>query len=313
MAVALGLDIGGTQIKAALVDSSGSVLQSAKISTPLKLPALREALQSLIQGLAAGRDIVGAGVACKGVIDPSTTRIECQPGVMNYVEGCLLSELVCDALGATVPVYADNDARVALVGECVWGAARGKRDAILLTLGTGVGGGILSDGRILRGHRGIAGHLGHITVDPEGPPCICGNRGCLESVFSARVIEAEAYSALHRGLTSKFLGSSTGQPPSCIEVFAAAREGDPIAVWIVNSGMRKLGGAIAGLMHALDPEVVILGGQVASAGDALFMPLREEVAWRTRILLRREVPIIGTQVNDPSGVVGAAALVFESG
>src|SRR4051794_11705028 len=128
MTVALGLDIGGTQIKAALVDSSGSVVSSAKTNTPLNIPELRTVLKTLLAGVGNGRSIAGAGVACKGIIDSSTTRIECQPGVMNYVEGYLLSELVCDALGSTVPVYADNDARVALVGECVWGAARGKRD-----------------------------------------------------------------------------------------------------------------------------------------------------------------------------------------
>ncbi len=312
MTVALGLDIGGTQIKAALVDSSGSIVWSARTNTPLNLEGLRTALRTLVAGVPREHSIAGAGVACKGIIDTSTTGVECLPGVMSYVEGCLLSDLLCDALGCTVPVYADNDARVALVGECVWGAARGKRDVILLTLGTGIGGAILSDGRILRGHRGIAGHLGHITVDPEGSLCMCGNRGCLESVFSARVIEADGFSAIHRGLTTSLRSLQEGRPPSCIDVFQAASDGDPVAVCIVQSGVRKLGGAIAGLLHALDPEVVILGGQVANAGDTLFAPLRQEVAWRTRSLLRREVPIICTQVADPSGVVGAAALVFES-
>lgn len=306
--LALGLDIGGTQIKAALVNSSGAPVRSARIRTPLEIRSLEAALKSLVEELRPETTVAGAGVACKGVIEPVTTRVECLPGVMSYLEGSVLSEMVCSALGASVPVFADNDARVALAGECVWGAARGKRDVLMLTLGTGVGGGILSGGKILRGHRGIAGHLGHITVDPEGPPCICGNRGCLETVFSARVIEAEAFGAIHRGIITVLDG---GGAPSCAAVFHAAQAGDAAAQHIVASGIRKLGAALAGLLHALDPEIVILGGQVAGAGDTLFAPLRQEIGWRTRTLLRREVPVVPMQVDDPSGVVGAAALVFE--
>lgn len=308
--IALGLDIGGTRIKAGLVDSAGTLLRTESTPTPLGISSLRVSLRSLLRPLIAGTSITGVGAGCKGVIDPATTRIECQPGVMNYVEGFVLSELVAEAIGAPVPVFADNDARVTLVGECVWGAARGRSDVLLFTLGTGVGGAILSGGRILRGHGGIAGHLGHITVDLDGPPCICGNRGCLESVFSARTIEVDAFSAIRRGLIARFPGATT-DPPSCAEVFGAARDGDPIARWIVDTGVRKLGGAIAGLLHALDPEIVILGGQIVSAGDTLFAPLREEIAWRTRTLLRREVPVVPMQVDDPSGVLGAAALVFK--
>ncbi len=298
---ALGIDIGGTQIKGALVDSSGAVLGTRRIPTPLNLDALQAGLGALVEELAAQQPISGVGIGCKGIIDVATTRVECQPGVMNYLEGCVLAELI----GLDAPVYADNDARVTLVGECVWGAARGKQDVLLLTLGTGVGGGILSGGRILRGHRGIAGHIGHLTTDPEGPVCICGNRGCLESFFSARVIEAEAFSAKHRGRITTLRDNA-----SCQEVFEQAQRGDAVSQGIVESAVRKLGGAIAGLLFVLDPEIVILGGQVAQSGEMLFDPLRDEIAWRTRTLLRREIPIVPMQVNDPSGVVGAAALVF---
>ncbi len=304
---AIGIDIGGTQIKAALVDDTGAVLKNARVKTPLELNELRRALKDLLAGI-ADDGIAGVGVACKGIIDPATTRVECLPGNMGYVEGSVLSSLVCEALDAEVPVFADNDARVALVGECVWGAAKGRRDVLMFTLGTGIGGGILSGGRILRGHGGIAGHLGHVNADPDGAPCICGNHGCLETVFSARVIESDAYSALHRGLVTSFAGSL----PSCEDVFAAAARGDETALWIVNRGARKMGAAVAGLLHALDPEIVIIGGQMAGAGATLFEPVRNEVAWRTRTLLRREVPIVPPQVADPTGVAGAAALVFQS-
>jgi glucokinase len=297
-------------MKAALVDSSGSVLQSRKTNTPLSLDGMREVLEGLLAEFSGALKPVGCGVACKGIIDPTTTRVECQPGMLHYLEGSVLADLVCEAAAVKMPVFADNDARVALAGECVWGAARGLRNALMFTLGTGVGGGILADGHIVRGHRGVAGHLGHVTVEVDGQPCICGNRGCLETVFSARVIEAAAYSAIHRGLLPAF-PHATANPPSCADVFRAADAGDDTARWIVASGNRKLGAAIAGLALALDPEVIIVGGQIAGAGELLFSPLREEVASRTRALLRRELPVIPMQVADPSGVVGAAALVFE--
>ncbi len=308
----LGLDIGGTHIKAAIVDSTGAVLRSLKTRTPLDLASFENSLRALLIDVVAGETVRGAGVGCKGIIDPETTRIIYQPGVLSYLQGNVLRDLVCAAIGRRTSVHADNDARVALVGECVWGAARGVRNALMFTLGTGVGGGILSDGRIVRGHGGAAGHLGHITVEVDGPPCICGNRGCLESVFSARVIEAMAYAAIHRGLLVNFPGARQN-PPSCEDVFAAASQGDATAQWIVESAVRKLAAAMAGLMHALDPEVIIIGGQVASAGETLLAPLRREVAKRTAGLLRREVPIVPTMMADPSGVVGAAALVYEAG
>jgi predicted NBD/HSP70 family sugar kinase len=248
------------------------------------MDALARELGALLASLVNGAPIIGVGVGCKGIIDPDTTRVVRQPGVMGYLEGAFLSDLVLAAWVSITPVYADNDARVMLAGECVWGAARGLRNALMFTLGTGVGGGILSDGRILRGHGGVAGHLGHITVDPDGPPCICGNHGCLEATFSARVIEMDAWSAIHRGVVTA-LSKGGGRPP--------ARKCSPLlrpaipAAWIVRSRARKLGRLVAGLVNALDPEVVIIGGQIASAGETLFAPIREEVQWRTRGLLVR--------------------------
>jgi glucokinase len=309
--IALGIDIGGTRIKTAVVDASGAIVRAAEAATPLGLEPLQQALGGLIRNVCDGAVTRGAGVACKGIVDPATTCVVRLPGVLGYLEGCVLSEIVQCALEAPVTVFADNDARVTLVGECVWGAARGVKDTVLITLGTGVGGAILSDGRIVRGHKGSAGHLGHLTVEADGPPCICGNRGCLESVFSARVVEADAWSAIHRGLLPRF--PDAHNRPTCAEVFAAAAKGDETARWIVGKGIRKLGAAVAGLIHTLDPESVIIGGQVASAGDMLFAPLRQEVWVRTRGLLRREVPIVPVQVADPSGVIGAAAMVFEAG
>jgi len=308
----LGLDIGGTEIKAALVNFQGDIIASQRASTPRSLSDLRQTLKTLVEQFRQeAAPIHGVGIGCKGIIDPHTTEILALPGEMHYLEGQRLSEIIAPFVPARCPVAADNDARVALVGERRWGAARDRQNAIMLTLGTGVGGGILAEGNILRGAGGVAGHLGHITVDPNGAVCICGNRGCLETVFSARAIEAAAFDALHRGVKTT-LANASSRPPSCNEIFECARAGDNVARTIVERAIVILGSAIAGLVHALDPEVVILGGQITQAGDFLFDPIQREVDWRTAVLLQRRVPIVKAQVADPSGVVGAAALAIEA-
>jgi len=311
-ACVLGLDIGGTEVKAALVNSKGGVIAANRCRTPRTLAELRRSLRLLIAKFQLNAKEVGAvGIGCKGIIDPETTGVLALPGDLHYLEGRKLRELIAPLVPIPCPVVADNDARVALFGEYRWGVARGQKNAIMLTLGTGVGGAILADGKILRGAGGVAGHLGHITVLPDGPVCICGNRGCLETLFSARAIEAEAFAAIHLGVKTSLLDSDS-RPPNCDEVFECARQGDKIACLIVERAVTILGGAIAGLVHAFDPEVVILGGQITRAGHFLLDPLQREVDWRTRTLLHRRVPVVKAQVADPSGVVGAAALAIEA-
>jgi glucokinase len=297
----VGLDIGGTSIKAGRVDESGRVLASVSAPTPASLAAMREVAPALVGQVADSPAALRIGIGCRGIIDQETTRVDALPGPGAYLEGTLLREL----FDARAVVAADNDARVAMAGEMRWGAARGRRNAVMLTLGTGVGGAVVAEGQLLRGAGGVAGHLGHITVDVDGPLCICGNIGCLETLFSARAIEAEAFAAAHRECDTVLTRSS-----QCEQIFAAAALGDTVAAGIVARSTRMLAAAIAGLVHAFDPEVVILGGQIAAAGEALFGPVRQEVWRRTRRLLRREVPIVGSQLNDPSGILGAAALVL---
>src|SRR5579871_135455 len=172
--VVMGIDIGGAQIKAGMVDEKGAILASRTIPTPPDLETFVPSLHGAIQWLlGAAEPPAGVGVGCKGIINPDSTQVEMLPGVLHYLQGHQLSELV--GLPPNLPVFADNDARVAMAGELVWGAARGHRDVVMLTLGTGVGGAVVTNGELLRGHRGVAGHLGHLTVDPDGPLCACGN------------------------------------------------------------------------------------------------------------------------------------------
>jgi glucokinase len=308
--IVLGIDIGGTRIKAGCVDESGRIVTSAAVATPSNRDAFRSAIISLaFDVLKATPEPTAAGIGCKGIIDPETARIRVLPGTLNFMEGENLRDLLAPALPPGTPVAADNDAKVAMAGEMSWGAARGRSNALMLTLGTGVGGGVVVDGKLLRGVSGVGGHIGHLTVDPDGSECMCGNHGCLETIFSARAIESEARAAAHRGCASLLLQMvRDGCELSCEQVFDAAQNGDETARYIVARATRALAAAIAGLVHVFDPEVVILGGQISEAGDSLFREVEREVWWRTKGLLRRKVPIIPPQVADPSGVIGAAAL-----
>jgi glucokinase len=294
-----------------MVDEEGAILASRTIPTPADLetfmPSLQDAIRWLVESTALPS---GVGVGCKGLIDPDTTRIESLRGSLHFLQGLRLVDIV--GLPLEVPVFADNDARVALAGEVAWGAARGRENVLMLTLGNGVGGAALVNGCLLRGHSGVAGHIGHITVDPYGAICSCGNRGCLETVFSARAIEADAYAAVQRGCDSVLTRLFREQPQlaTCRTIFQAAGEGDAVAAAIVASAIFKLGAALAGLLHIFDPEIVILGGHVADAGADLLVPLQEEVWNRSRGLLGRDVPIVEQQVADKSGIIGAAGLVM---
>jgi glucokinase len=296
----LGIDIGGTQIKAGLVSSDGSVLEVRRIPSPATIAQFRREFPKLLAPLRMD-SIDGAGIGCKGIIQSETAHVLNLPGTMNYLEGEILGRY----LPAGTKIAADNDARVALAGEIAWGAAKGRRNAIMLTLGTGVGGGVLAEGRIVRGSNAVAGHLGHYTVRPDGPLCICGNRGCLETYFSARAIESAAAAMHHRGIATRI-------PPNaaCQDVFDAAAQGDAPAMLIVSEAIAHLAAAIAGMLFMLDPEVVILGGQITSAGDQLFVPLRKQVWERTLPFLRKQTPIVLAELVDSSGVAGAAALLL---
>jgi len=309
--VVLGIDIGGSQIKAGMVDEGGAILASRTIPTPADLDTFLLSLHESVKWLLDATVLpAGVGVGCKGTINPDSTQVESLLGGLHYLQGLRLSELV--GLPSDVPVFADNDARVALAGEMVWGAARGHENVLMLTLGLGVGGAVLANGQLLRGHSGVAGNLGHLTVEPEGAPCVCGSRGCLETVFSARAIEGEASAAVHRGCSSVLTRLFREQPHlvTCRTIFQAASEGDELAQTIVSKAINRLGAALAGLLHVFDPELVILGGHVADAGADLMVPLQEEVWERSRGLLGRDVPLVDQQVVDKSGIVGAAGLVM---
>jgi len=304
-AIAVGVDIGATAIKAGLVGLGGNLIESFREPSPRTPSALHDFVHSVLKR--AGAPVCGIGVGCKGVIDTATSRVNSLPGDLYFLEGKLLA----DVIGAgDFPVYADNDARTALIAEVLWGSARGKRNVVLLTLGTGVGGAVLVDGVILRGASGAAGHLGHMTIDLHGGLCICGNYGCIETRFSSRAMESEYLAHLHRAAPATLSLEHAGQPPSTEAIFRAAAQGDESARYVLDRALEYLTAALVSFLHMFDPEVLILGGNIADAGSQLLDPIRQKVAQRTRILLGREIPIVFQSAAGYGGVAGAAGLVF---
>jgi len=304
-AVAIGVDIGATAIKAALVGLRGDLLATFREDSPRTTSSLRDFVHGVRKR--ATVPVLGIGIGCKGVIDAATTHVNRLPGDLYFLEGCTLREL---AGVDDLPVCADNDARTALVAEVLWGAARGRRNVLLLTLGTGVGGAALVDGVILRGASGAACHLGHVTLDIRGGLCICGNYGCLETCFSSRAIESGYFAHLHRASSTRLSLDDAGRVPTTEAIFQAAAEGDPSARRVLDLAFESLTAALVSFLHVFDPELLILGGNIAAAGPQLLARLQEEVARRTSVLLGRMVPIVLQSTVGYGGVAGAAGLVF---
>jgi glucokinase len=287
------------------VGRSGELFETFHEASPRTISALRDFVHSVVKR--ARVPVLGIGVGCKGIIDANSTCVKSSPGDLCFLEGKLLSEVI----GAgDVPVCAENDARVALIGEVLWGSARGKRNVVMLTLGTGVGGAVLVDGAILHGANGAAGHLGHTTIDPRGGLCICGNYGCLETRFSSRAIESDYWAHMHRAAPATLSISSTGEVPNPEAIFRAAANGDECARYVVDRALEYLSAALVSFLHTFDPEIFILGGNIVAAGPQLIAPIQDKIARRTRTLLGREVPIVFQKIVGYGGVAGAAGLVY---
>jgi glucokinase len=281
------------------------LLASFREHSPRTISALQDFVRSVRKQ--ATVPVLGIGIGCKGVIDAATTRVNRLPGDLNFLEGRSLRDLAqVDGL----PVCADNDARTTLVGEVLWGAARGRRNVVLLTLGTGVGAAALVDGVIVRGASGAACHLGHVTLDMRGGLCICGNYGCLETCFSSRAIESAYFAHIHRASPTRLSVDDAGRTPGTEAIFQAAADGDPSARRVLDLAFESLTAALVSFLHVFDPELLILGGNIAAAGPQLLAPLHEEVARRTSVLLGRKVPIVVQSTGGYGGVAGAAGLVF---
>jgi len=279
---ALAADIGGTSLRAALVDANGKILDRRSGPTPPDPAAGLALLRRFWDELGAAD---ARGVVIAGGIRPGSGEITQSPNLPRWEGVPLARELACGAW---------NDANGALLGEAWKGALRGARSALLLTLGTGVGGGVLLDGALWEGATGCAGELGHVPVEGRGPPCACGSRGCLEVYASAPAV-ARAAGA-----------------PDGVEAARLARAGDAKAAAAFAGAGEALGIALAGLVNAFNPEAICLGGGLAGAFDLLAPPLEATLAARAFRLAREGLRIVPAALGNDAGLLGAAGAALQS-
>ncbi len=307
---AIGIDVGGTKINAFRVSGDGSILQRSNLATPADdEEATIETMAELARSLATPA-VVAIGVGAAGMVDAGN-------GILRFAPNLAWRELpiaqrMREALG--LPCQVDNDASMAAYGEFRFGAGRGYRHMLLVTVGTGIGGGIVADGRLFRGANGFAAEIGHIIVEPGGPPCGCGNRGCWEQVAGGRAIDRLGREEA-RTHPDSILRRLAGGDPEVVTgalVTEAARQGDDAAKAILAEVGRRLGEGIAGLVNVLDPQVVVVGGGAIVAGDLLLEPAR--AAFHDAVEApehRPRVPIVPAQLGNDAGAVGAATLALE--
>lgn len=308
----LGIDIGGTKLAAGIVNGAGRMLARAEVPT-LAREGLEPVLgrivslgQGLLQSPEAARDSVRRiGVGCAGPVDVRAGRVFNPPNLPGWIEVPLI-ERIQDALG--LPAILENDANAAGLAEARYGAGRGARSLVYMTVSTGIGGGIILDGRVWHGLKDAAGEIGHVTVVPDGPLCGCGNQGCLEAVASGPSIARRAREALTAGRASRLRDLPT---LTAADVTALAQAGDTLAVELWAETIRYLGIGVGTVISFLAPERVIIGGGVTRAGDALFRPLREEVRRRVKLVPVESVPILPAELGPDVGILGAAAVAMD--
>lgn len=309
-ALAIGIDVGGTKTAAFRVARDGAILARDSVPTPAEdAEATMAAVEAVARGLVTP-EVVAVGVGAAGMVD--ATR-----GVLRFAPNLAWRELpiaarVSSALG--LPCQVDNDANVAAWGEYRFGAGRGSRDMLLVTVGTGIGGGIVAGGKLFRGAHGFAAEIGHVIVEPNGPVCGCGNHGCWEQVAAGRAIDRRGREAAREFPYSLVASLSGGDPEKVTGriVTQAAMQGDDVAKSILAEVGRRLGEGIAGLVNVLDPDVVVVGGGAVEAGDLLLEPARAAFLDAVEAPEHRPaVPILAAELGNDAGAVGAAALALE--
>jgi len=302
--VCIGVDVGGTNLRCALVSGSGVVLR--RVSQPTRVaagcPSFLSRLLLSLSRLKEQAEADGVRVAAVGLGVPGLITAQ---GVIRSsvnlvpLQGLNLAQAVTEGVG--LPALALNDANASAIGEQRFGAARPYRSSLMLTIGTGVGAGLILDGRLWTGIDGSAGEFGHITVEPEGRPCGCGNRGCLEKYASATAITACAAGTVREG-----------EGGDAAAVAARALQGDAASARIFEQAGRYLGIAAAGVLNLLNLEAIVLGGGVAGSFELLAAPMRREIGVRAFAIPAARVRIVQGELGDDAGIMGAAAAAFDA-
>lgn len=310
MSLAVGIDIGGTKIAAGVVDGSGEIIDSGRVKTPrVGIGSVQSAVVELVQDLQKKHDIDAVGVGAAGFVNQSRSAVLLAPNL--GWKDIPLKENLESRLNLRVVI--ENDANVAAWGEFKYGAGRGLSDMVCITVGTGIGGGLVLGGQLFRGGHGVAAEIGHLCIEPGGRLCGCGNRGCWEQYASgnALVREARFLASERRSEASRLLALGDGTPEGVTgaHVTEAAQAGDPVALGAFDSVARWLGVGMADLTAVLDPGVFVIGGGVSEAGDLLLGAVKR--AYKDSVSGSDVRPIAEVrlaELGNKAGVVGAADL-----
>ncbi|CDM66315.1 ROK family protein [Pyrinomonas methylaliphatogenes] len=300
----IGVDLSGPTLRAALVSAAGEVARV--LEAPLEREQLVEQIARVVADLRGGTSVEALGVGLPGLVDPRTGRVHFSTDLP------LREEFYADLAGATgLPLLLENDANAAAYGEYVLGAGRASQSIFYVMLGYGIGGALIFDGQIWRGASGFAGEFGHITIDPDGIQCACGNVGCLETVASAPNIVRRTHERLFRDSTSSLSKLAVNRDFTVSDITREARNGDDFALLMIERTGRYIGTAIAAIINLLNVERIILGGIVMEAGELLLDPIIREARRRSFQPCFETTQIVAAQLGLDSVLIGAALLAAQ--
>ena len=311
MSLTIGIDVGGTKVLGGVVDEAGKVLTTARKDTPRQGgSALTQTIADVAKELLEQHSVASVGVSAAGFVSSDRKTMLATPNIADW-NGVDLDNQLTTLIG--LPVVIENDANAAAWGEAKFGAGKNQDHMMMLTVGTGIGGGIVVNGALYRGAFGIAAEFGHMRVVPEGHICGCGARGCFEQYASGNALLRHAREAINaspevaRNLLSRGDGTVAGLTGQAIT--EAARDGDPVALAAFNTTGQWLGAGIASLSVLLDPACVVIGGGVIDAGEILLKPTRESLERNMPFAGKHPYPqIIAAQLGNEAGLVGVADL-----
>lgn len=308
----VAVDLGGTRVRVALADAELRLRHALYESTNHRRAAAGIVDQIVDMGNRSLKsegltwtDVGRIAVASPGPLDPATGVVYAPPNMPGWGEVPLGGDL---QRATGVPVTVVNDANAAGLGELRAGAGRGHRHLVYLTISTGIGGGVVVDGAMLEGSTGVAGEIGHMTVDYHGAPCDCGSVGCLEAIASGTSIGRTFRRGLQAGESSVVTEWTTPEGATAEDVARAAAAGDPFALTVWNDAMRALGFGIVNCIHIFNPEVVVLGGGVTKAGRLMFDIVERIVGQHTMEAHGAHVRVLPAELGEDAGLVGAAAV-----
>lgn len=308
---AVGVDVGGTKISAGLVERKGRIVRDTVTTTPAEKYAIVDAIIEAVLEVVRGThpsELAGAGVGLPAQIDFRRQTVEWCTNLP--LAGVDVHSLVQSRV--SLPVVIDNDGEVAVIGEERHGAAKGARDFVMVTVGTGIGGGLFLGGRPYRGHRGFGGEIGHMLADVDGIECPCGAYGHLEAYASrsALVRDARAAAGMFKGAAIKRLAHDDLDAIDDDTVIAAAREGDEVALELLDRATFVFGRAMVGIVNLLDPELIVIGGGLGEKWPGYLDATRAAID-REALAGRADVQVVPAALGNEAGIVGAAALAFD--